>query len=55
MALFLPLGDETQCLESVYSTSAHNRFRTSGGNGVSLRRVEIPGRAFLVYYLWVNS
>lgn len=55
MALFPPLGDETQRLESVYSASAHNRFRTTGGNGVSPRRVEIPGRAFLVRCLWVNS
>lgn len=38
MALFPLLGDETQCLESVYSASAHNRFRTTGGNGVSPRR-----------------
>lgn len=37
MALFSPLDDETQCLESVYRASAHNRFRMPWSNGVSPR------------------
>lgn len=38
MALFSPLGDETQCLESVCRASAHNRCRTTWSNGVSPRQ-----------------
>lgn len=37
MALFSPLGEEIQCLKSVYRASAHNRFRTTWSNGVSPR------------------
>lgn len=52
MALFSPLGDETQCLERVYRASAHNGFRTMGW---APGMVEISGRAFLVYFLGVSS